>query len=316
MSLVLDLIRNRSRDCCLQTDEAAMQPPAVLVQAGTSAVVFDSPHSGTCYPADFRHVCDPVGLRRAEDTHVEKLFDFAPALGIAWVEATFPRSYVDANRSEHEIDPDMVEGEWPHPLPVDPECLRKVRLGKGLIWKLTDEGRPLYDRRLTVAEVEQRIRRCWQPYHAALQQLIEQAHARHGRVIHLNCHSMPSVAASHATEHPGVHHPDFVLGDRDGSTASGELATRLAAFLRSSGYSVAVNHPYKGVELVRRYSDPLRGRHSLQLEINRQLYMDETRLTLHAGAEPLKRDLRRMAESVLGWSREDAFGPGAPTTDR
>jgi len=310
MSLVLDLIRNR----CRQPDEAVMRLPAVLVQPGTSAVVFDSPHSGTCYPSDFRHVCDPCELRRAEDTHVEKLFDFAPALGIAWIEATFPRSYVDVNRSEHEIDPDMIEGGWPHPLPADPEQWRKVRLGKGLIWKLTDDGQPLYDHRLKVAEVMWRIQRCWLPYHTALQQAIEQAHERHGRVIHVNCHSMPSVAASHATEHPGAHHPDFVLGDRDGSTAAGALARRLAEFLHSSGYSVAVNHPYKGVELVRRYSDPLRGRHSLQLEINRRLYMDEGTLDLHEGSEPLKRDLRRMAEMVLEWSQEAAFGPGGLTT--
>ena len=58
---------------------------------GTTALVLDSPHSGTTYPADFRAACDLSTLRRAEDTHVEKLYAFAPALGAAWVEAHFPR---------------------------------------------------------------------------------------------------------------------------------------------------------------------------------------------------------------------------------
>jgi N-formylglutamate deformylase len=267
---------------------------------GRTPLVFDSPHSGTVYPADFDHACDRVLLRQAEDTHVEKLYAFAPSLGIAWIEALFPRSYLDANRSEREIDVDMLDGPWPAPIETDPVVLSKVRLGKGLVWKNLDDGQPIYARLLRPQEVVGRIERYWRPYHDAVAAAIDAAHARHGYSLHLNCHSMPAIAARFATDHPGLAHADFVIGDRDGTTADPRLSERLAAFLRERGYSVEVNFPYKGVELVRRYGDPANHRHSLQLEINRKLYMDEATLDLHPGHERLQADLRAMAEVLLG----------------
>lgn len=271
----------------------------VLTIAGTTALVLDSPHSGVEYPLDFAHACDRQALRQAEDTHVEKLYDFAPGLGAAWIEALFPRSYLDVNRDTTEIDVAMFDEDWPEPVETDPKALVKVKLGKGLVWRYTDEGVPIYERRLTVAEVRQRIKRCWQPYHAAVSAAIDHAHARHGYSIHINCHSMPSVGASHATEFPGLVHADFVVGDRDGTSASAALSRRVCEHLLAQGYSVEYNYPYKGVELVRRYGDPARHRHSLQLEINRKLYMDERTLEPHAGFEPLKRSLRSLVEMLL-----------------
>ncbi|ATA57440.1 N-formylglutamate amidohydrolase [Variovorax boronicumulans] len=285
-----------------------MHPVLKLIQtraqvtsvAGHTPLVLDSPHSGTVYPEDFRPVCELATLRRAEDTHVEKLYAFASDMGAAWIEAHFPRSYLDANRDMTEVDTTMLDGPWTDPVSTDPRVLSKVRLGKGLIWKLTDEGLPIYDRPLTVAEVRQRIDQCWRPYHAAVAQAIDEAHARHGYSIHINCHSMPAIAGSHATDFPGLAHADFVIGDRDGSTADPALSQRLCAHLRACGYSVDYNHPYKGVELVRRHGDPAANRHSIQVEINRKLYMDEATLALdEAGATRLQVDLRSMVEMLL-----------------
>lgn len=268
--------------------------------AGTTPLVLDSPHSGTHYPDDFGAACDLPVLRRAEDTHVEKIYDFAPALGAAWIEAHFPRIYLDANRDTLELDTTLLDGEWPEPVATDPRQLSKVRLGKGLIWKYTDDGVPVYQRRLTVAEVRGRIERCWRPYHEAVRQAIAAAHARHGYSIHVNCHSMPAVSASHATDFPGLVHPDFVVGDRDGSTASPALSQLICEHLRGRGYSVAYNHPYKGVELLRRYGDPARHRHSIQIEINRQLYMDEETLAVKPdGMARLRRDLQELLRRLL-----------------
>ena len=278
---------------------ARPEDPAVRVVEGRSPVVFDSPHSGTLYPADFDFACEPALLRTAEDTHVEKLYDFSPALGIAWVEALFPRSYLDANRSDRDVDPDMLDGPWTGELASDPTAVTKVRLGKGLVWRYTDEGVQLYSRKLRPQEVQDRIERYWRPYHEAVARAIDAAHARHGYSLHVNCHSMPAVAGSHATDEPGLVHADFVVGDRDGTTADPRLSEQLAQFLRTRGYDVALNFPYKGVELVRRYSDPARHRHSIQLEINRKLYMDERTLELLPSAERLRADLRAMAQWLL-----------------
>lgn len=273
--------------------------PYVTYLPGRTHLVLDSPHSGTDYPDDFGTACDRAALRCAEDTHVEKLYDFAPALGVAWVEAHFPRSYLDANRNTTEVDVSLLEGEWPHPVETDPVIMSKVRLGKGLIWRHTDDGTPIYNRLLPVAEVQARIARCWEPYHAAVSQAVDDAHARHGYSIHVNCHSMPAVAAAHATDFPGLVHADFVIGTRDDTSASPAVGALVADHLRGIGYSVEYNHPYKGVELVRRYGDPARHRHSVQVEINRSLYMDEQTFELKPGYAALKASLQSLVGKLL-----------------
>ena len=293
---VLQVLRARAAARC-----ATIVPMSSLIRtlAGTTALVLDSPHSGVTYPEDFGHVVELAALRQAEDTHVEKLYDFAPELGAAWVEALFPRSYLDVNRNTTEIDVDMIDGEWLDAIETDAAALAKVRLGKGLVWRLTDDGLPLYERKLPVAEVRARIENCWAPYHAAVAEAIAQAHSRHGYSIHLNLHSMPAVASSHATGSPGQVHADFVIGDREATTADARLASMVCQHLRERGYDVAYNDPYKGVELVRRHSDPARHRHSLQIEVNRKLYMDEQSLEPHQGFDKLKADLRSLVEMLL-----------------
>ena len=277
----------------------AASSSAVRSVTGHTALVLDSPHSGTDYPADFNFACDFLVLRTAEDTHVEKLYDFAPALGVHWVEAFFPRSYLDANRNTTEMDIAMLDATWPEAIEADVNIMSKVRLGKGLLWRTTDDGEPIYRRKLTVAEAQARIQNCWKPYHAAVAQAIDAAHAAHDYSIHINCHSMPAMSTASATDYPGEVHADFVVGDRDATTASAALSQLVMDHLRALGYDVAYNHPYKGVELVRRYSDPAAQRHSIQLEINRKLYMNEQTLEISDGFEALKISLRSLIDKLL-----------------
>jgi len=271
----------------------------IRVVPGSTPLVLDSPHSGTVYPDDFRHACDMNELRQAEDTHVERLYDFAPAMGIGWVEALFPRSYLDVNRNVTEIDTEMFDGAWTGEIATDEKSLAKVRLGKGLIWRITDNGVPIYSRKLTAAEVRSRIERGWQPFHDAVGRLIEQAHRRHGYSIHIDCHSMPAVSAPYSTDFPGLVHADFVIGDRDGTTADPRLSRQVCGHLEGLGYTVSYNHPYKGVELVRRWGDPAHDRHSIQIEINRKLYMDDATLELTPASAQLKESLRSLMAMLL-----------------
>ncbi|MEI2418028.1 N-formylglutamate amidohydrolase [Orrella sp. JC864] len=263
-------------------------------------LVLDSPHSGTDYPPDFAPAVAHGVLRTAEDTWVADLWDGALEQGVPMLAARFPRSYIDANRACEEIDPQLLDQPWPTPLPDS----AKVRLGKGLIWRMLDDGTPLYDRKLSHEEVHHRIQACWQPYHRALDELLSAAQARFGKVWHINCHSMPSVAGAYATDKPGLVHPDFVLGDRDGSTSDPAFREMVAQWLRARGYEVGVNDPYKGVEIVRRAGNPAAGRHSLQLEINRKLYMDETTLRPNEGYARLREDLRLLVAAIGQWTRE------------
>jgi len=176
--------------------------------------------------------------------------------------------------------------------------LRSARL----VWRTLDDGRAIYRRRLTVAEVVGRIERCHAPYHRTVQARIEAAHAHFGVSYHLDCHSMNAVAGAQGEGGPGTARADFVLGDRDGTTCEPAFTAFVANLLRSLGYGVKVNDPYKGVELVRAYSDPGRGRHSLQVEINKRLYMDEAARRPHAGYARLQSHLGQLIEATLDYA--------------
>ncbi len=254
-------------------------------------LVLDSPHSGEHYPDDFDHAPSRADVRQAEDTHVARLWGGALAHGATLLEATFPRAYIDPNRSLEDIDPGLFDGEaWPGTVRLS----RKTEQGIGLVWRLARGGAPLYARKLTVAEVERRIATCYLPYHAALDALLDERRAAFGAVWHLDCHSMPAVGDALADD-PGRERADFVLGDRDGTTCAGEFTALVAQTLRGFGYSVALNDPYKGVELVRRHGRPAERRHSLQVEVKRTLYMDEQSLVPNAGYAGVERDLGRLA---------------------
>ncbi|KDP85669.1 N-formylglutamate amidohydrolase [Cupriavidus basilensis] len=267
-----------------------------LPQGERSPLFLDSPHSATSYPADFRPAAGlPLALlRQAEDTFVDELYADAPARGIALLCAGFPRSYLDANRGIEEIDEALLDAPWPGPR----QETSKTRLGKGLVWRVLDTGEAIYDRKLSVAEVQARIAQYYLPYYAQLQKLADQAIASHGSAWHINCHSMPSEAAQYATEHPGLQHPDFVVGDRDGTTCDTRFTDRVEGVLKEMGYDVWRNHPYKGVEIVRVVGQPAQKRHSLQLEINRKLYMDEVGLVHNAGFGKLKADLNALLDEL------------------
>ena len=263
-------------------------------------VVFDSPHSGTNYPADFDTIVPRLTLRRAEDTHVEALYAAAPEHGAVLIAAEFPRSYIDANRSLLDIDAALLDSAWPGPI----NASRKTEKGIGLVWRLLDTGEPIYTRKLTVAEVQTRIANCYAPYHKAVRDAINAAHKHYGAVWHINCHSMPATSSVISDEGPGVPRADFVLGDRDGTTCAPEFTTFVALTLREMGYEVRVNDPYKGVELVRAYSDPTVQKHSLQIEVNRKLYMDEITREPNANFDKLQADITALVKAISGYARQ------------
>jgi N-formylglutamate deformylase len=279
--------------------------PAVRRLDPTGAVVpavFDSPHSGLLAPADFAPVVSWQRLFGTADAYVDELFGAAPEHGAMLIAATFPRCYIDANRSLEQLDPAMVDGDWPGPTVSD----AKIRRGVGLIWARLPSGDAFYDALLPRAEVERRIERCWRPYHDALQRAIDQAHARFGAVWHLNCHSMRPHGTPRDEDGARQARPDMVLGDRDGTTCDLAFLDLVQRVLAGFGYEVTINHPYKGQELVRRYADPEKHRHSLQIEINRALYMDERTGEKTGNFEPLRAQLSELVEAICRFAAAEA----------
>jgi len=269
--------------------------------APTVPLVLDSPHSGLRFPPDFDAIVGELDLRDGEDCFVDQLYLPATEFGIPLLAAEFPRTYLDNNRHAGDVDLELIEGgHWPHEFVPS----GKAAIGKALVWRTLDDGRPIYGRRLTVEEVVGRIERVHAPYHRALQQLIDAAHSQFGEVFHINCHSMNSVAGRMGEGGEGTERADFVLGDRDRTTCDPTFTEFVRQALVSMGYTVKVNDPYKGVELVRAYSDPARGRHSLQVEINKRLYMDEERCVPNAGYATLQSNLVTLVEAVSDFIRK------------
>jgi N-formylglutamate amidohydrolase len=267
---------------------------------GHVPLVLDSPHSGVDYPADFEPAVPLQLLRQAEDSYVDELYASGPDHGATLIAARFPRSYIDANRSLLDIDAALLDAPWPGP--AVPSA--KTRKGIGLIWRMLDSGESIYSRKLRVDEVKQRIVRYHQPYQRAVKDALDRAHTHFGAVWHLNLHSMPSVSGLVSEEGPGKPRADFVLGDRDGTTCEPEFTAHVARALRDMGYDVKINDPYKGVELVRAFSEPKENRHSLQVEVNRRLYMDERTRDKSSEFEALRANLDRLLDAVARYAAE------------
>lgn len=261
----------------------------------TVALVVSSPHSGTHYPNDFVRdsLLDPLSLRRSEDSFVDDLVSAAPDFGAPLLKALFPRVYIDVNREPYELDPKMF-GE---PLPdfVNAASAR-VAAGYGTIARMVATGAEIYRAPLTFAEAEDRVLRLYRPYHAALDGLVNDTLSRFRRVLLLDCHSMPSVGSS-VEKDAGRMRADIILGDCHGTSCDRSLTAEVAAFFTREGFRVVLNEPFAGGFITRHHGRPRQGRHALQIELNRALYMNEIRLERSAEFHAIKSVMTRL----LSW---------------
>jgi N-formylglutamate deformylase len=268
--------------------------------------VFNSPHSGRHYPEDFLRQTrlDAHSIRRSEDHFVDELFASATDLGAPLLLAHFPRAYLDVNREPYELDPRMFEGKLPAYANIN--SLR-VAGGLGTVPKLVAENMEIYAHRLPVEEALERVERVYKPYHACLRRLIARTHVHFGFGILVDCHSMPGnvrVAGS-------AIRPDFIIGDRYGTSAAADLSRAAIQILEEMGFSAIRNKPYAGGFITEHYGRPARGLHALQIEINRALYIDEVTLQkrpeFHAVAAAIGAFMERLSEFVDDFAADTAL---------
>ena len=245
-----------------------------------------SPHSGHYYPRDFilKSKLDSQQLRLSEDMHIDALLADAPQAGAGLLSATYPRAYVDLNREPYELDASMFSD----PLPdyVNKDSTR-VLGGLGTIAKIVTERLEIYDRPLVFSEAEQRIEKIYFPFHTCLKQQIETARDFWGKAYLLDVHSMPSNAVR---KYKGGKSGsvDFVLGNRHGRSCDADIYDVVYDFLTDAGYYVEKNKPYAGGYITEHYGNPSEGFHTLQLEVNRKLYMNETSYDLLGNSDEIR----------------------------
>lgn len=252
------------------TDDAGpAQPPAYRVTPARTApgpFVFASPHSGRFCPPDLGGRADlvPGALHGTEDALVDRLIGTGSDHGAVIITGQIGRAYLDLNRDPAELDPRLIDD-----VPATPMSA-KVAAGFGVLPRLGGDGLPLYDRTLPLREARDRIARVHAPYHTALTDLMQAAHARHGRAVLIDWHSMPARINGGATG------PDVVLGDRYGTSCATGLTRHLRAAFERLGWRVALNQPYPGGYSTRIWGRPDDGYNAIQIELNRGLYFDES----------------------------------------
>jgi N-formylglutamate amidohydrolase len=272
-------------------------------------LVFNSPHSGRCYPETFLAASrlDERAIRRSEDTFVDELFLSAVELGAPLLRANFPRAWLDVNREPYELDPKMFHGSLPPFANV-----RSVRVagGLGTIARIVSESEEIYSAPLHVEEGLARIETVYKPYHRALRDLVVETHSAFGQALLIDCHSMPStVRGGHSRLRP-----DIVLGDRYGASCAGEITDAAGQILSRLGYSVSRNKPYAGGFITEHYGEPGRGIHAMQIEVNRCLYMDERNLQPTGDFARLSADLAGFI-AELGALFDDGLLSGAEAAE-
>lgn len=251
----------------------------------TVPFVFNSPHSGRDYPEEFLSASrlDRHSIRRSEDYYVDQLFDAAPQIGAPLLAAHFPRAFIDVNREPYELDPRMFEGRVPSFINANS---MRVAGGLGTIPRLVAENMEIYGQRLSMEDGLERIDRFYRPYHDRLRGLLVKTHSRFGYGVLVDCHSMPANAQTGSPERP-----DFVIGDRYGTSATEALSRLAVSILQDLGYTVTRNKPYAGGFITEHYGRPARGLHAIQIEINRGLYVNEQTFEKTNGFAGLSSDL-------------------------
>jgi N-formylglutamate amidohydrolase len=271
-------------------------PPFFVLEGTTQRVpfVFNSPHSGRYYPKRFLAMSrlDAQTIRRSEDCYVDELFAGATGFGAPMLAANFPRAYLDVNREPWELDPRMFRDTLPSYANIRSP---RVAGGLGTIPRLVGEGLDIYAARLPFSEAAERIEHIYKPYHERLKRLVARTHAQFGLAVLIDCHSMPA----NIRVGEGGLRPDFIVGDRFGASAASALTEHAIGVLTGMGYRVAHNKPYAGGFITEHYGRPARGLHTLQIEVNRGLYMDEKTYRKTGGFAAIANDLTRFAAGLL-----------------
>ena len=237
-----------------------------------SPLVISVPHAGTSIPAEDAPTLALGGdaLLRDADLFVDQLYGWAPEMGVTVMRARVNRCVLDVNRAPDDVD-----------LDVCPEVERPARpSARGLCWRTLTDGSAVLSRTLRWSEVRSRIERIHAPYHRALAALLHERRQQFGYAILLDAHSMPSLARLGHLDALGSRRADIVPGDVRGTSCDPRVMQHVVEHFEAAEFSVRPNEPYAGGYITRHHGRPRHNVHAVQLELNRDLYMDERMLTL------------------------------------
>lgn len=278
-------------------------------------VLLAVPHAGRSYPGSLLERMRNPGFAalRLEDRLVDRLAEeIAARTGAALLVAHAPRAMIDLNRAADDIDWDMFGRGAPDD--VGSYTPGRARSGLGLIPRRLPGLGELWKRRHDEDELAARIAHIHEPYHACLAHTLADLRDRWGAALLIDLHSMPPLAlrGSHAS-------PEFVLGDRFGSTCHGVLVGSAFNYFGETGRATAHNRPYAGGYVLERHANPASGINAFQLEIDRRSYLDPRLSEIGGGfaemVDLLAALVQRMAADVALLGSPDATGSWAEAAE-
>lgn len=266
-------------------------------------LVCDVPHSGRIFPDDFNSNISTQELRKWEDSYVDELSSHAPNYGCPILSANIHRTYIDLNRHIMDIHPDLIQKDLEeiHLNPTD----KTLRTGNGLLKRIGPNGEEMHKGTLSVKAVKRRVNDFYIPYHACLSSLINESKEKFGKTYHLNMHSMFSHSNFWELGQEGDVRADFVLSNNNNATCEPSFTKFVKDTIENMGYSVALNDPFLGGEIVCMYGNPENNIHSLQIEIKKSLYMDQFTLEKHREFKRMNYDISRLLKAVSWWASEN-----------
>lgn len=262
-----------------------MEPYKISNPTGTKVpILLSVPHCGTAFPDELRAEYDVALSAKPDDTDwfVNRLYDFAPAMGITMVSAVYSRWVIDLNR-DPESKPLYTDGRI-----ITGLCPTTDFFGKSIYIDQRDE--------LSQQEVNRRLKSYYHPYHKKIGELLTELKNRFGKVLLWDCHSIREFVPTINKEK----FPNLILGDADGTSASPGLIEIAIRELESSDYGVNHNHPFKGGYITRSFGKPVEEQHALQLEMSKVMYMNDAELEYHpVRAEKMRSVLKRTFEKLI-----------------
>lgn len=238
----------------------ARQPFRIKLPVGDpSPIVISIPHCGMEFPEEvLPQYRDPEMLRFPDDTDffVDRLYEFAMEMNITIISSVYSRWLIDLNRP-----------------PDNSPLYRDGRSLTALCPVTSFAGQELY-REESIPdqkEIDRRIRLYYEPYHDMLTEILADLSQSHPQVLLWEAHSIRRVVPS-IQEEP---FPDLILGDNNETSADPDIFSTVMDMLYNSDYQAAHNYPFRGGHITRLFGNPADGCHSLQLEMAKDLYMDD-----------------------------------------
>lgn len=234
-------------------------------------LVLSIPHSGKVLPAEFLEKIHTAenDLHGNEDIMVDELLQKAIDNGICTIKMNISRVFVDANRDKAELDAGMFAD---YPLQENPIRSKRCRYGIGVIHRVDSASNEIYPAPICYDETLERIEKVYDVYHKKLNSLINATIKKFGFCLLLDAHSMPSKICTIVDTEKKI---DFCLGDLFEQSCPKEISKFFATKLKKAGFNVSYNIPYSGAFITFNYCQPRKKIYTLQLEINRALYLDE-----------------------------------------